>query len=142
MPFLADVTNVSVTWMIFALAVSACAILVGSLWSANREAYIRDMQKRMEESIKEITSAHVRGIAVSDMLISKVESIEQVGREDRRELIQLLKEQKRELQELNLDIEQRLTGLINKGAVGVVQVSTGNSAANQAGDNKANRGGY
>jgi hypothetical protein len=117
-------------------------ILIGSIWSAFREIYIRDMERGQREVARVTQEKWERIYVFGDQIVAGISAMSNLTKEQKSEIINQIKEQAR----LSLDIEGRLERSIRDSrefcgsrANVTVQNSSGGGAANQAGDNKASR---
>lgn len=89
-------------------------LLVGSVWSAFREMYIRDVTKEMSVALSQMANGWQKVTDNAQNLTTKISDLTQLSREQRQELLLLVKEMFRDQKELQLDIERRLTHAVEQ----------------------------
>jgi hypothetical protein len=82
-------------------------IIIGSAWSIGRDMWIRRQSQLLAEKLGDVTEAIEKVGAYNDRITDKLRSSDEVTREHRRELLELLRDQKRENNALILDVERR-----------------------------------
>lgn len=129
-------------WLTFSIAVNIAlgmVVVVGSIWSAFREIHIRDQAKELAENLDAVASGYAKVTQMTDLIVARIADMHQLSRDERRELIDWLREQKRDQVALLVDIERRLTHVIDRNRDGrggdvINQFSGGSAASNQAGN--------
>lgn len=89
-------------------------ILCGSIWSAFRELHIRDARNKSNDAMREVALGLSNLTLVGDTITQRIADMNNLSREERRDLISMLREYKREQIELLIDIEKRLTREIDQ----------------------------
>lgn len=82
-------------------------IIVGSVWSIGRDLWIRNQSQILADRLGDCTDAIERVSMFNDRIIEKLKSSDDLGKDNRRELLELLREHQRENARLMLDIEKR-----------------------------------
>ena len=117
------------------------ATIIGALaiWSAFREIYIRQQEKRASAALNEMIIGYSKVTAIADVIVSRLTDMTQMSKESRKEQLDFIKERANEQRDLVLKIEDRLREAIqevsHRHGTPLVQFSNGQGAANQAGDN-------
>lgn len=101
--------TVSATFNVFLCMV----ILAGSIWSAFRELHIRDERRKATVALDNVAGGISKLTLVGDMITQRISEMNHLSKEERRDLIEMLREYKREQVDLLTDIEQRLTRSID-----------------------------
>lgn len=84
------------------------AIAIGSIWSAFRELHIRDERSKSTVAMNDVAGSISKLTLVGDMITQRISEMTHLSKEERRDLIDMLREYKREQVDLLTDIEKRL----------------------------------
>lgn len=100
-------------WQNISLIVILCLIgiiIIGSIWSAFREIHIREVSKEMSSALRQMANGWERVTANTQALTQRIIDMTQLTREQRQDLLAII----RDLKELQLDIERRITSAIEQ----------------------------
>lgn len=93
-------------------------LVVGSIWSAFREIHIRDQSKELAKNLDDVATGYIKITQSTDLIVARIADMNQLTKDERRELIEWLREQKRDQVALLVDIERRLTHVMDRGHTG------------------------
>lgn len=102
----------AIGFLLLLIAALALMLLYERFVGSQREAYIRDQERRSLAALNEAITAHNKVIANADMIVLRLTELAQVSKDVRRELLDFVKEKADDQKQLSLDIEGRLRDMI------------------------------
>lgn len=121
-------------WNLFWVVICAAEgifVIVGSLWSAARELYIRDMVVRVDATANRVAVALENATKADADQMRQIEALTRDMRESRRDLSDLVLEKHREI----VQQMQYMLGGRSQGSSVTNQFSSGAGSIAQAGEN-------